>query len=145
MGAGRSPFGPVDNLAPLAHAQEATVDPLPPDEPDCRTCGACCREAFDVVAVEPTDPMRSHPGVTRGHLDGWRSMARVPGSCGGTQCAALQGDGLGAPWRCTIYDDRPQPCRALQAGSTDCFEARDMLAALLSKDAGADDGQPDRG
>jgi Fe-S-cluster containining protein len=100
---------------------------VPPVDLDCRTCGACCRDAFDVVAIEPTDPMAAHPKLTRTHLDGWRSMARVPGSCGGTQCGALGGDGVEAPWRCTIYDDRPKPCRELLVGSADCLEARDAL------------------
>ena len=93
-------------------------------------CGACCREAFDVVAVEPSDPMGAHPHITRAHLDGWRSMARVPGSCGGSQCAALAG-GMAAPWRCTIYDDRLLPCRALEVGSPDCLQARSALGQDL--------------
>jgi len=101
------------------------VDSVDATELDCGTCGACCRDAFDVVAIEPSDPMGGHATVTRAHLDGWRSMARVPGSCGGTQCAALGGDG--PPWRCTIYEDRPQPCRELQMGSRDCLGARDAL------------------
>lgn len=89
-------------------------------ELDCATCGACCREAFDVVAVAPDDPMGEHPGLVNAHLDGWRSMRRVP--CGGgTRCAALSGP---APWRCTIYPDRPAPCRELTAGDADCLEAR---------------------
>lgn len=93
--------------------------------PDCALCGACCREAFDVVAVPPGDPMGSHQGLVVEHLDGWRSMRRVPCE-GGTRCAALTG-GAGAPWRCSIYDDRPSTCRELEAGSEDCLLARRSL------------------
>lgn len=95
-------------------------------EPDCTTCGACCRGAFDVVPVDPEDPMGAHPEVTREHLDGWRSMAFVPGACGGTQCAALTGDDE-VGWRCRIYADRPIPCRELEVGSRDCRRARRRL------------------
>ncbi|MEQ1503262.1 MAG: YkgJ family cysteine cluster protein [Myxococcota bacterium] len=95
----------------------------PPPVLDCATCGACCREAFDVVAVAPDDPMGPHPELLTVHLDGWRSVRRVPGA-GGSRCAALS---AGAPWRCTIYDDRPIPCRELAVGSDDCLEARRRL------------------
>jgi Fe-S-cluster containining protein len=110
-----------------ADAREARLDRNLRTEFDCATCGACCRDAFDVVAVDPTDPMGDHADLTRTHLDGWRSMARVPGSCGGTQCAALRGSAIDGPWRCTIYDDRPIPCRTLEVGSTDCLQARQAL------------------
>jgi Fe-S-cluster containining protein len=91
---------------------------------DCGSCGACCREAFDVVAVEPDDPMGAHPDLVRVHLDGWRSMCRVPGLSGKTRCAALTGDGEAAPWQCSIYADLPTTCRALEVGSEDCLLAR---------------------
>lgn len=94
---------------------------------DCGTCGACCREAFDVVAVEPDDPMGPHPELTRIHLDGWRSMRRIPGRDGQTCCAALSGDGERTPWRCTIYTDRPATCCDLAVGSEDCLLARRVL------------------
>jgi len=79
-----------------------------------------------VVAIEPDDPMGPHPELTRTHLDGWRSMCRVPGDAGQTRCAALAGDGQD-PWRCTIYADRPTPCRELEVGSPDCLLARKRL------------------
>lgn len=94
---------------------------------DCGTCGACCREAFDVVAVEPDDPMGEHAELVQVHLDGWRSMRRVPGLYGKTRCAALVGDGDGAPWRCTLYADRPTSCRELELGSANCLLARRRL------------------
>ena len=94
---------------------------------DCGSCGACCREAFDVVAVEPDDPMGPHPDLVREHLDGWRSMRRVPGLLAKDQCAALEGNADREPWRCTIYGDRPVTCRELETGSEDCLLARRRL------------------
>jgi Fe-S-cluster containining protein len=101
-------------------------DPLS-TELDCGTCGACCRGAFDVVAIEPDDAMGPHPALVREHLDGWRSMRRVPCHLGTDKCAALAGSGGGEPWRCTIYDDRPATCRELAVGSADCLLARRRL------------------
>lgn len=98
-----------------------------PAQLDCGSCGACCRHAFNVVAVEPDDPMGTHPDLVREHLDGWRSMRRVTGPHGTDQCAALEGDGEPEPWRCGIYNDRPVTCRALEVGSEDCLLARSRL------------------
>ena len=99
---------------------------------DCGSCGACCREAFDVVAVEQDDPMGSHPEFLRVHLDGWRSVRRVPGSKGKTRCAALTGDGHDSPWRCALYSDRPSICREIELGSEDCLLARRRLGLMLA-------------
>jgi Fe-S-cluster containining protein len=93
---------------------------------DCEDCGACCREAFDVVAIEPDDPMGEHAELVEVHLDGWRCMRRVSGDDGQSRCAALAG-GSGASWRCTVYADRPVTCRELAVGSDDCLIARERL------------------
>jgi Fe-S-cluster containining protein len=96
--------------------------------PDCATCGACCREAFDTVPVEADDDhtVATRPDWVHTAPDGWREIRRVPSPTGcGTRCAALTGDGAaGTPFRCVIYADRPQACSGLEAGSEACRFAR---------------------
>jgi hypothetical protein len=81
--------------------------------PDCFACGACCREAFDLVPVEAHDErmLRNRPDWV---VDG--GVRRC-----GSRCAALVGDG---PYRCVIYADRPSACSELDAGSDACLFAR---------------------
>jgi len=84
---------------------------------DCRTCGACCREAYQVVVVGARDPVRRrHPEflVERGEAT---ELAR-----NGTRCAALAG-GAGA-YTCVIYADRPRTCRDFERGGGHCLTAR---------------------
>ena len=94
--------------------------------PDCLTCGACCREAFDAVPVEDGDAARlPDPSWFVTEDDGWRSMRRVPSPTGcGTRCAALRGDGAATPFTCVVYADRPDTCRDLAIGSEGCLQAR---------------------
>ena len=93
---------------------------------DCAACGACCREAFDSSPVEDTDTrtLANVPHLRRVHPDGWRDLRRVPSPTGcGTRCAALIGDAT-APYRCTVYPDRPAACSELEPGSEACHFAR---------------------
>jgi len=89
---------------------------------DCLDCGACCREAYDSVPVEPSDVvMTRHPELLRRDGD-WVDLQRVPSPTGcGTRCVALQGDG---PFTCRIYADRPTTCRDVEVGSAGCLFAR---------------------
>ncbi|MEQ1503741.1 MAG: YkgJ family cysteine cluster protein [Myxococcota bacterium] len=104
----------------------APVDPGP--VPDCATCGACCREAFDTVPLSADDDatIDRQPAMVVVDPDGWWHLARVPSPTGcGTRCAALTGDGAATtPFRCRIYGDRPAACSELDAGSESCLFAR---------------------
>lgn len=94
---------------------------------ECDPCGACCREAFDSVPVTDEDQARlaGHTELIREHDDGWRDLHRAPSRSGcGTRCIALRGDGDGAPFRCIVYDRRPDNCRDLARGSDACLTAR---------------------
>jgi Fe-S-cluster containining protein len=105
---------------------------------DCQDCGACCREAYDSVTVSRRDPVvRRHPAliVDRGS---YVELARLHHKTNhkadherdpGTRCAALHGGAPGPagqwqPYACTIYDDRPRPCRELERGGAHCLTAR---------------------
>jgi hypothetical protein len=93
------------------------------DDVDCQTCGACCREAYHCVDVQPRDPaVKARPDfmVPRGEIFQVRRE--------GDRCAALQGGGLEGEKRtrylCVIYDDRPRTCREFTLGSEHCLTAR---------------------
>jgi hypothetical protein len=90
---------------------------------DCRTCGACCREAYHSVTVSVRDPVVwQEPDliVRNGHRFEIRRE--------GPRCAALA---VTAPpaapsarYGCTIYEHRPHACREFAAGGRHCLEAR---------------------
>ncbi|HEY4187347.1 MAG TPA: YkgJ family cysteine cluster protein [Polyangia bacterium] len=96
---------------------------------DCQTCGACCREAYHSVTVSVRDPVVwKQPELIVRH--GHRFEIRREGS----RCAALEdrrqappADEARAPlplFSCSIYDDRPRPCRDFEAGGKHCLVAR---------------------
>ena len=92
-------------------------------ELDCRTCAACCREAYDVVEVGPREPFaRLHP-ERLARAGGRLVLARVGG-----RCPLLEGEG---PFACGAYDDRPRSCRELALGSKNCRDARRRLGFSL--------------
>lgn len=100
---------------------------------DCRTCGACCREAYHSVTVSVRDPVVwQEPQLIERH--GARFEIRREGS----RCAALQvdaGAGGGARYGCTIYENRPRPCREFEAGGRHCLDARRRVGLSAAGDA----------
>jgi hypothetical protein len=86
----------------------------------CATCGACCRQGFDLVAVRAREPItRRHPELLQ--LD--RHGLGVPRPNG--LCVALEGEGEDQqPYRCRIYADRPHACADFEVGGDACLEAR---------------------
>ena len=87
---------------------------------DCHTCGACCREAYHSVTVSVRDPVVwQEPDLIVRH--GQRFEIRREGE----RCAALAVDRGGArPYACTIYENRPRPCREFAANGRHCLDAR---------------------
>jgi uncharacterized protein len=96
----------------------ATVAPDGGDVPSCQSCGACCAYS------------RDWPRFT---LEDDADLARIPEAliddslgrmrCTGERCAALSGE-IGVATACTIYDVRPQVCRACLPGDDACRMAR---------------------
>lgn len=86
--------------------------------PDCRTCGACCAYS------------REWPRLT---LEDDEAIARIPSEllddaagrmrCDGDRCSALAGE-IGVSTSCSIYDVRPEVCRACMPGDDACLIAR---------------------
>jgi Putative zinc- or iron-chelating domain len=88
-------------------------------EDDCGGCGACCREAFDRVELRPKDPVRArHPALVT--VDGFGPHLGRPGG----RCVALTGGTADAPYRCTIYADRPRSCADFAVNGAACLTAR---------------------
>lgn len=84
----------------------------------CMACGACCATSRywprftteDDAALDAIPPDLVDPSLGRMRSDGDR-------------CAALAGT-VGEATRCTIYDLRPDVCRACLPGDDACLIAR---------------------
>ncbi len=85
---------------------------------ECRSCGACCREAFHAVEVAPRDRLRKTRPDLLTLVEGRAELRRPNG-----RCVALEG-GLEKPFTCTVYEDRPRSCREFAAQSDNCLLAR---------------------
>lgn len=115
-------------------------------ELDCTACGACCREAYDVVLVSKRDPaVALHADLLTPSTTGF-DLRRDDGRCnalrGGVELApvvpAIAGgrqveDGRRVlprympghePFSCSIYETRPRTCRDFTRSSQNCMEAR---------------------
>lgn len=94
---------------------------------ECVRCGACCYgDEMWIHVMAADDDILGEENVRRltvltEHGRGYRarSMKMVGG-----RCIAFRGDlGDGHPG-CSIYECRPEICRAFRAGSSDCQAAR---------------------
>jgi len=85
---------------------------------DCRRCGACCAYAADWPRFTLEDDAAS-ARIPAHLVDDAGARMR----CDGDRCAALEGT-VGVATRCTIYDDRPEVCRACVPGDDACLIAR---------------------
>jgi Fe-S-cluster containining protein len=103
------------------------------DDYDCRSCGACCFGKRDYVQVFAHDAARL--GAARTAELVAPAVGAIPASVGrpseprrfmkmvGGRCSALSAD-KHHRFSCTVYEDRPTLCRALEPGGDACLEAR---------------------
>lgn len=86
----------------------------------CASCGACCRQGFDLVPVRPRDTiLKQRPDLV--HRD--RHGPHLPRPQG--RCVALEGNGAERePYRCTVYGIRPKSCAEFAVGGDACLQAR---------------------
>ncbi|RYG65941.1 YkgJ family cysteine cluster protein [bacterium] len=85
---------------------------------DCRSCGACCATSADWprFSLESDEQLDRIPeALVATDLSGMR--------CEGDRCLALAGV-VGEVASCTIYEIRPEVCRACQLGDPECDLAR---------------------
>ena len=102
-----------------------TAAMTPTAQLDCQACGACCHgddgwvhvDAADDARVEASPALARHVVLTRhgGYVK--RSLRMIDGAC-----SALGRTSAGVT--CTVYADRPQVCRDLEAGTDACRTAR---------------------
>jgi len=101
----------------------------------CQACGACCREAYHAVTVSVRDPVvwkRAELVVRNGHRfeilragDRCAALEERPLSGGQAEAGPAIPPQPSAPhFSCSIYDDRPRPCREFEAGGPHCLTAR---------------------
>ena len=105
---------------------------------ECQACGACCREAYHSVTISMRDPVVwKQPAlvVRHGHrfeilrsgdhcaalTETPRSPTSPPPPAPAVFLASAAPRGLFA---CSIYQERPRPCRDFEAGGRHCLVAR---------------------
>lgn len=101
------------------------------DDHACGQCGACCHKAFHLVPVGADEPLVAlRPDlVTRDAGPGLGAapfyIARPDGFCSALERPAAPPDATPkSPFRCSVYQDRPQSCRDFALGGRNCLEAR---------------------
>lgn len=88
---------------------------------DCRSCGACCA-SFRVSFYWAEAAVLALPDELVEQLSPWHACLAGSNSSA-PRCRALQGE-IGSRVRCTVYAQRPSPCRELQPGDDRCRRAR---------------------
>lgn len=99
------------------------------DSSPCTHCGACCA-TYRVSFYWGEAPQLGLPESMYEALTAWYACMRGTASAP-TRCVALSGE-IGQSVACSVYAQRPSPCRELQAGDERCQRARARhgLAAL---------------
>lgn len=100
----------------------------------CLHCGACCatfRVSFYWAEADATDLPESLTEKVNAFYSCMRGTNQPS-----PRCAALIGE-IGGETTCTVYAQRPSPCRELQAGEEKCNRARlrHGLAPIGAQDA----------
>lgn len=111
---------PLEDLS--TKVAESIVTPPDAPVPDCLTCGGCCNYFLCVAVADAAAevPRETYWEVKRGDIVVDRFMRRDPETL---SCVALNGE-VGGHNGCTIYENRPNPCRSFEAGSDRCHGAR---------------------
>ena len=92
---------------------------------DCGLCGACCREAFDLIEVGQREPLaRNRPELLSPGSRGLE-LRRVGGRC------PLLVD-AGGSYLCGDYAGRPRSCADFEQGSRNCLIARQRVGISAS-------------
>jgi len=91
---------------------------------ECQDCGACCahyRVSFYWAEADDTPGGHIPVALTERLNAHLRCMQGTSSSS--PRCVALAGD-VGRSVGCTIYAQRPQPCRDVMPGDPQCLKAR---------------------
>jgi len=98
-------------------------------ENPCQSCGACCMTYRVSFYWADADARGLPPALTEQVNAHFSCMAGT--NTKAPRCAALQGE-PGGQYACSVYEQRPEPCREVQIGDAKCLQARarHALAAL---------------
>lgn len=107
-----------------------------PSPDDCQNCGVCCfSESHEYIWVTGYDwTVLGGDADKLAHFIGNRAFMRMSGG----HCAALaikRGADGQVRYACTIYDQRPEICRALQRGSPECEADLETKSATVAQTA----------
>lgn len=125
-----------EEIRPYGHfPMPASLTPLTgflsSDVFDCNACGACCSHssAWPRFSTEADSELDRIPAE---HISRDESGMR----CEGARCSALVGK-VGRSTSCSIYEIRPDVCRACVPGGSDCLMARQALGLPMLRPASA--------
>ena len=102
-----------------------------PADWDCKACGACCVNVPDnraqgytyYIEIKPGDRLLERRDLVHKHVvydpEGVPHLKLAHDG----RCLALSGT-IGTKATCSIYRERPTPCRRLQPGDPLCLKAR---------------------
>lgn len=107
-------------IDPAGRACERWEPRLTDDGASCASCGACCREGFDLVHVRPRERAAK---VLRAYVQETAHGLALPRPNG--RCVALDGERADAGVHvCRFYADRPRACADFAIGGDACLAAR---------------------
>jgi len=94
---------------------------------ECDRCGACCQgtlivEAYYLDALRELRILAANVSGRETTLEDLDDEGRCVVMAANQPCRFLSDDGL-----CTIYSTRPNACVAMEAGDSQCQEARSQL------------------
>ena len=87
----------------------------------CLSCGACCMTYRVSFYWAEADERGLPPAITERVNAHFSCMAGT--NANAPRCAALRGE-PGGSIACTVYEQRPEPCREVQIGDDKCLRAR---------------------
>lgn len=121
----------TDDQHDEASAADDGADPAGASSWDCQACGACCRNldtnrASGVrywVEIAPGDKLLTRQDLLRKLVTHDRHRVPHLRMTHEGVCEALRGT-IGQKVRCSIYHQRPSPCRRVMPGDDTCLRAR---------------------
>ena len=120
-----------EEIAPSAGARNPSLDPA---TWDCQACGACCRNLDSNLAsgvrywveISPSDKILTRPDLVRKFVTQDRNRVPHLRMSREGSCEALRGT-IGTKVTCSIYHQRPSPCRRVMPGDESCLRSRTAL------------------
>jgi Fe-S-cluster containining protein len=91
------------------------------EESPCTTCGACC--ASFRVSFYFAEAIANHLPETAVERINDRYSCMAGTNSEAPRCMALKGE-VGESTVCSVYAQRPSPCREVQPGDSQCLIAR---------------------